>query len=186
MANEPSQFREQLLDAQPMTPALREEYRRELDGILTQKLTPRKRAETWVWLIASAVFGGWCVYGLVRHHDKTVPLIVLSMFLAFALVHIVWLAAALRRGEFAWRSNFKLLETWTLAAGIVLALALFRGMRSPSDPASTFGVLFTFIFYVCCAAMSLQNQIRATAMASKEQMLRIESRLADLAERIAK
>jgi hypothetical protein len=184
--NEPTHFRDQLLDAQRTTPELREEYRRELAAIVTQKLTPRKRAETWLWLIASVAFAAWCGFGLIRHHDKTVPLIVLPVFIVFAAAHAVWLARALHRGEFAWRSNFKLLETWTFASGVVLTVALFRGMRAPADPASTFGLLFAFIFYACCAGMSLQNQFRSAAMTTREQMLRLESRLADLADRLGK
>jgi len=40
-------FRDQLLGAQQTTSSLRDEYRRELDAIVNQKLTPRKRLESW-------------------------------------------------------------------------------------------------------------------------------------------
>jgi hypothetical protein len=178
-------FRERLIGAQEMTPALREEFRRELDAVLYQRMTPRKRIETWMWIVAMLVLGGWCAYGLFKHHDP-VTRIILPAFILFAIAHIIWLARALRRGGFAWRSNFKLLELWTGIAGIVLTVALFRGLRNPADPASTFGLLFTFIFYVCCAGMSLQNQIKSLGLSNREHLLRIESRLADLAERLGK
>jgi hypothetical protein len=183
-AREPADFREQLLDAQPMTSALRDDFRKELDALVHQRLTPRKRVETWLWLIGAVAFAGWCVYGLVRHGRDLGTAIILPTFIAAAIVHVVWLARALHRGSFAWRSNFKLMELWTGAAGVVLTVALFRGMHKPADPASTFGVLFTFVFYVCCAGQSLFNRIRDASLAQREHMLRLESRLADLIDRL--
>jgi len=184
MSQEQIDFRAQLLDAQPMTPALREDFRRELDVLVNQRLTPRKRVETWLWLLAAIAFAGWCVYGLVRHGRDVGTAIILPTFIAVAVVHVVWLARALRRGSFSWRSNFKLMELWTLTAGVVMTVALFRGLRNPSDPASTFGVVFTFVFYVCCAGQSLFNRIKEASWAQREHLLRLESRIADLSDRL--
>ena len=179
-------FRDQLLGAQQTTSSLRDEYRRELDAMVNQNLTPRKRLETWFWLIGSILFIAWCTYGLVIHRDKTAPRIILPAFIAIGIVHIIWLIRALRRGSFARRSNFKLMELWTLGAGLVLTVSLFTGMFKPGDPASTFSLLFTFIFYACCAAMSMQNKMDEGLLTMRESMLRLESRLADLADRLPK
>jgi len=184
MSQEQNDFRAQLLDAQPITPALREDFRQELDALVHQRLTPRKRVETWLWLIGAVAFAGWCMYGLVRHGRDVGTAIILPTFITLAIVHVIWLSRALRRGSFAWRSNFKLMELWTLAAGVVLTVALFRGLRNPSDPASTFGVVFTFVFYVCCAGQSLFNRIKEASWAHREHMLRLESRIADLMDRL--
>jgi hypothetical protein len=112
--------------------------------------------------------------------------IILPAFIAIAIVHAIWLVRALKRGSFAKRSNFKLMELWTLGAGVVLTVSLFTGMRKPADPASTFSLLFTFIFYVCCAGQSLYNRLTDGLLTTREGMLRLESRLADLSERLPK
>src|SRR3954468_2700180 len=97
-SNEPAEFRERLLDAQPMASELRAGLRKELDALVDQTLTPRKRVETWAWLIGAVVFAAWCVYGLVRHGQDVSTRIILPMFIAVAIAHVVWLARALQRG----------------------------------------------------------------------------------------
>jgi len=60
---------------------------------------------------------------------------------------------------------------------------LLVGIGKPSDPASLFHAFYVFVFYVTCIAWSLDNRIAAAELAAREQMLRIECRLADLAGR---
>ena len=43
MANEPTDFRQRLFDAQEMNPTLHEAYRKELDSILNETHTPKSR-----------------------------------------------------------------------------------------------------------------------------------------------
>jgi hypothetical protein len=60
------------------------------------------------------------------------------------------------------------------------------GYLARRHEASTFNTLFVFVFYFSCAAWVTSTRIAAAELAAKEQMLRIEYRLADLAERLAK
>lgn len=61
---------------------------------------------------------------------------------------------------------------------------LTLGLRAPSDPASPFGVLYALAFLVICIAWSLHNHIASAELVAREQMPRIECRLADLAGRL--
>jgi hypothetical protein len=47
-----------------------------------------------------------------------------------------------------------------------------------------FNAFLVFVFYVACISWSLDSRIAAAELAAREQMLRIEYRLADLAERL--
>ena len=70
------------------------------------------------------------------------------------------------------------------AAGMLTVVTMLRGMGDPTDPASTFHVLLALVFYIACLFWNLDSRIAAAELAGREQMLRIEYRLADLAERL--
>ena len=55
MLNNSTKFRQQLFEAEEMTPALRDAYRRELDVILHDTLTPWKPAGD----VVPAVLASW-------------------------------------------------------------------------------------------------------------------------------
>src|SRR5436189_107499 len=102
--NEPAAFRDRLLDAQPMTPALRDEYRKELDELLHHKLTPRTRWLAIGGLMVSVGFAIACVASLIVHHAKPgVTKVVLPTYAAIFLATAAWLVSVLRRGGFARR-----------------------------------------------------------------------------------
>jgi len=61
---------------------------------------------------------------------------------------------------------------------------LLHGLAASGNPASTFNAFFVFVFLFVCAVWALGNRIAASEMAMKEQMLRLECRLADLSERL--
>lgn len=74
----------------------------------------------------------------------------------------------------------------TIAAGILTVVVLMIGLRAPSDPKSLFNTFYVFVFYFACAVWGLDGRIASAELAAREQSLRIEYRLADLAERLGK
>ena len=66
-------------------------------------------------------------------------------------------------------------------------MALIIGLRAPSDPKSLFGAFYVFVFYFACAIWALESRIASSELSdAAEQSLRIECRLADLAQRMQK
>lgn len=187
MTTESPGFRDRLLGAQAMTPALREEYRKELDRLLNYRLTPKSRLLTWAGLLGSLGFAGLCVRALVFYHPKPGARILQATFAAVFVMVAAWLGQVLRRGGFARRSSFVVIE-WLggIFVGAYVAVALLQGMRAPADPASTLWAVWAVLLVMVGFAWGTGNRIAAATLETREHLLRVESRLADLAERLPK
>lgn len=175
---------QRLLDAEEISPTLRKSYQSELDAMLAPALTPRKAAGG-VTLLVILLAG---VVALLRN---------LLVVEAEPLARIGWLALLAGFGGAAYlisrdlwlkkhskKSQFAITHLIAGAAGLLTAVTMLRGMGAPADPASTFHVLFALVFYIACLFWNLDSRIGAAELAAREQMLRIEYRLANLAERL--
>lgn len=179
-------FRERLFDAQPMSPPLREAYRKEIDVMLNPALTPRKAAVGVALLVILLA----CTAGIVRamfvHTVGTLTMIGWAVlagafaYASFLIVRDLW------RGKHSHKSVRSIAGALTGAAGTITVVALMIGLGNASDPKSTFNAFYVFVFYFACVAWALESRVAAAELATKEQMLRIECRLADLAERLPK
>jgi hypothetical protein len=186
MSLEPTGFRDRLLDAQTITPALREAHRRELDALLNHRLTPATRLATWGGIAGCGVFVALCVRALVLYRGENAQLwIVMPVFIAVALALAGWLVRVLRRGGFARRAMWAVAE-WLGGAfvAVVVAVSLLGGISKPSDPASTYAAVWALFLLIIGFAWSTGNKMAAAELRTTERLLRIESRLADLADRL--
>jgi len=107
----------------------------------------------------------------------------LVMVFAFAWVAYLIVVDLVRRRHRK-RSVLSISEALYSVAGLLTLAALIAGRNEPANPSSTFDVVFVFVFFFTCAVWTLQNRIASAELAAREQMLRIEYRLADLAERL--
>jgi len=118
-----------------------------------------------------------------------VPPLMLTGYVVLAIA-FVWAAAVilgdLRKRRHSQKSTGSVAGALTAAAGTITVVALLMGLRNPSDPKSLFGAFYVFVFYFACALWALESRIKSAELATREQSLRIEYRLADLAERLAK
>ena len=94
-----------------------------------------------------------------------------------------WIGGSIWRGQFLWRSYFPVADAFAVAATAITVLALGSGQHAPADEMSVFGVLYAFTLMTVCIAWSLHNRISAGELATREQMLRVECRLAAMAGR---
>ena len=185
MPDEPTEFRERLIDAQQMTPALREEYRKELDALFNCRLTPRGRALTVGGIIVALAFTALTVRGLVFHHDKPGMKLIFPIYLACCLGTAAWLGWVLWQGGFARRTSYAVIEgIGGIFTGTYITVVFLRGMHTPSDPANLMAAIWAVMLIVVGFAWGTGNRIAAAALETRAHLLRMESRLADLAVRL--
>jgi hypothetical protein len=181
MIDKSTDFIRRLTTAQDVSPALRASYQAELDSMLEPKLTP-SRALPGVGLLMILVV---CVVGIIRNMllYEVKPLVLVSwgvMAVAFSAAAF-YIVRDLWRGTHSQKSVFSIGHILTFAAGTITVAALLIGISEPANPASTFNAFFVFVFYFACSEWAVHNRIAAAELAAREQMLRIECRLADLA-----
>lgn len=181
---DPNNFRESLLASQDLTPALRDDYRKELDALLYQTHTSRSALPgIALLLICLAVVAGE-IWALLHYpHTPTFLTGAITMLVTCAGA-AAWLARDLYRGRFARKQSLKFPELFYGAASILLVAEMLKGLHAPADPASTFGVLFLYVFFAVCTNWSFSSRISAAELAMREQTLRLEYRLMTLSERL--
>jgi hypothetical protein len=185
MANKPTSFRQQLFEIEEMTPSLRDAYRRELDTLVHDTLTPRKRLPSILFLLIMIVGAIGEVWTMIVHAgDSRFYVSAATMLVAFAIGG-AWIARDLWRGKSVRKESYKFADVFYGAAGVLTVVQLLHGMFAPADPRSTFGAFFMFVFLFVCGAWSLVNRISAVELTAREHMLRIECRIAELAERVS-
>lgn len=186
MSDKPIDVVRRLIDAEEISPALRRSYQAELDGMLAEPLTPRKAAPGVLLLVILLVGVVALIHNLVAvEAEPLVQVGWLAMLVGFGGA-TYFIGRDLRLRKHSKKSLFAATHLITGAAGMLTAVALLRGMGAAADPASTFHALFALVFYIACLFWNLDSRIGAAELAAREQMLRVEFRLADLAERLAK
>jgi hypothetical protein len=185
MSNKSTSFREQLFENEEMTPSLRDAYRKELDTLLYETYTPRKRLPSLLFLLIMIVGAVGEVWTMTVHAgDARFYIAATTMLVAFAFGG-AWIVRDLWRGKSARKTSYKFADIFYGAAGLLTTVQLMHGMFTPNDPRSTFGAFFMFVFLFVCGAWSLRERIAAAELSAREHMLRVECRLAELAERMS-
>jgi branched-subunit amino acid transport protein len=184
MQDEIRGFRDKLLDAQQTTPTLRNEYQRELDALLHHRLTPQTRLMTWGGVVVALAAGALCVRAAFRYPNEW---FVNGTFAAVCVMVALWFGRVLWQGGFARRASYAVIEgLGGIASGAFVLVTLFRGMLAPAEPGSIFGAIMAVLLVMVGFAWGTGNRIAAAKLETREHLLRLESRLADLTERLAK
>jgi hypothetical protein len=180
-----AQFIERLKNADDITPALRASYQAELETMLEPKLTTA-RALPGIGMLLMLVV---CVVLIVRNmFIYNVSALILTSWAVLAVAFSAagyFIVRDLWRGKHSQKSVYSISQVLSLAAGAITVASLLMGLSQPSKPESMFGAFFSFVFYFACSEWVIYNRIAVAELASREQMLRIECRLADLAGRIS-
>ena len=185
-SNRSPEFLDRLFEAERISPSLKSSYQSELEAAIHPKMTIRSAAPG----VALLVILTGCIAAIIRamivHRPETPVMAAWTVFVvsfgwaAWLIVRDLWLQ------EHSRKSKQSVSNALMFSAAIGTVAALLVGLSDPGNPASTFNAFFVFVFYIACITMSLDSRIAAAELTAREQMLRIEYRLADLAERLAK
>lgn len=186
MAESSEELRQQLLDVQTASPALREAYQKKLDALIHPPLSARSTIIGSILLVLLLGCSALIVRADVLHHVGPLMLVGhLSLAAAFLAASFL-IIRDLRKRKRSRTSVSSIAGILTVAAGILTVVALLLGLGHSSDPKALFGAFYVFVFYFACTTWSLDSRIAAAELSGREQALRIECRLADLAERLQK
>ena len=184
MPEQSDEFRRQLLASQEISRPLQQAYERELESLRNPRMTVRSALPGMLLLVLLVA----CTIQIGR--AMLFYQVSVLMRCGYAALAVGFVAASaiiardLLRRKHEKRSVSSIAGVLTLAAGVVTVVALILGLRAPSDPKSLFGAFYVFVFYFACAVWSLDARIASSELSAREQSLRIECRLADLAERL--
>jgi hypothetical protein len=179
-------LREKLFEVQEMTPGLREAYRKELEATWSYAHTGKTRAMAILLLVICLAVVVGEVRAMIVYPKGMVFYVGAMTMLVACGVTGVWIVRDLLRGKSQRKGTGKVAMLFYTAASVLTVVTLMHGLGKPGDPASMFNAFYVFVFMVVCLGWSLACRIEEAELAGKEQMLRVECRVAELVERMGK
>lgn len=178
-------FRDRLLSTEPLAPELQSTFDREIEAIMNPKLTRIQRWYYVVFLVALGVVG--VTAAIMAAVFRADPLAVGAGILVAvgALLAAAFVIHVLRRG--AEDFTIQVYAGKTLP-GFALAVAcglLFYSTEIADSPHLLWPALGV-LFFLLTSFINLYNRIVAAERTNQEYLLRLEYRLAEMAERMAK
>lgn len=182
-------FRERLLKAEQPNLAYKERYEKRVQAMLDKKLTTPMK---WAW-IGSGILGvGFAVvFGTMAIVvPGEFPIWGRIIFAAGAVFGLAWVGLA---GWIVKRGTVNLRTCPTAAAGMAWCVALFAVvlamLMSGTLPDPVKGVQIVvngLVFLLLAAVFMIFNRVDQAELKTREKLLEIESRLAEMAEAVAK
>ena len=175
-------FRERLLRLDKITPALKEQYDKEVQAMLEKRLTGATR---WGWL-GCTVVNMMAAAVLVTFTMIAPPGVPLLARLPVAVAALFSLSFAILGLYAFWRGSFKRKSDTAVYTGMTWAFAvLLATLFIVIAPDSILGlrlILFGLVVLVVGAVFLIRNVIEQTALTAREKLLEIEYCLAGLVE----
>jgi hypothetical protein len=200
MSEKPQQpFRERILSADAVDPALREKYQKEIQTMFEKQLTGGQRLAhifTAVLSIVSVIvfsIAAVLVPRSIRGVPNIPPAIPILIGVAFGIGAVFGLAWAvllfriLRRGSTQLRKDPKTMAGLTWGFVVIMVTIFMIVADRPGD--HLWGVQMVvngLVFLVGAAVFLINSVVQDSQLKTQEKLLEIEYRLAEIAERIKK
>lgn len=180
MPESSKEFRERLLEAETVNPALRQKYEKELRELLEPRITGFKKwfcISMAVFCLAYAAFFSFVVF--VSDNSLELPKLFWAMLLPFMVVTAVWLIWLVIKGRESLKVNAAVWLWITLFFFYFLVVVMFFAR---DVLLALLGILiFILVSGVSFYRLNLQAQLK-----TREKLLEIEYRLAELAEQLSR
>ena len=180
-------FRDKLLEIEETNPTLKEKYEREVQAMVEKKLTGVRKLQMIGFLVLSLVLG--LLFGtLAVIVPRGFPLWGRSMFAigaVFSMAFVVIYAQILKKGSINLKKD-NLSLAWT-GWGLVIIYGTLVLVFSGKLPDRIIGVhmLVSVLFYLVAAGVFLlRAYIQRSEVNTREKLLEIEHRLAEISEKM--
>lgn len=184
--NDPKkEFRDRLLEMEQITPALKDKYQKETQAMFEKKLTVFGK---FAW-IGSGILGIVFVvlFGTVAiWAPKEFPVLGRMVFILGAVFGLAWAglcASILKRGSFDRMSHSKAAAGmgWGITIIVMTWAMLFAG-KHPDSLSGIRAICVGLAFLVMAAVFMITSRIQQSELRTREKLLEIELRMAELAE----
>jgi len=187
MCESDATFRDKLLDLETANPTYKEEYERQVKAMVEQKLTGAKKWQIIAFLVLSLCLG--LFFGtLAVVAPKGFPLwgrLGFGTGAVFSLSFVAIYVRILKKGSLNLKKdNMEL--AWTGWGCVVIAgtLVLVFSPRLPDRIVGVWMLVQTLFFLVAAGVLLLRAFIERSELNTREKLLEIQCRLAELSEKI--
>jgi hypothetical protein len=184
MTDPTDEFRQKLLGVEQMSPSLREAYRKQIDAMLNPPLKPRAAVGGAAVAIVFIILASLVVREIFVRHVLGLMLIAHATLAGAMLWGAALIARDLLKRKRTPKAASSIAGAFYAASGLITVIAMLLGLAHASEPKTLYGVFYVFVFFFGCAMWKLETHITDSSLASREESLRVECRLADLAERM--
>jgi len=177
----------QLLGIEQWDPVYQERYRKELQKMLEKKLTGVRRWSYIFWIVLG--IGFTILFGTVAIIARELPVLARVGFAVGAVSGLVWACLAgsiVKRGVFDLKAHPKAMAglSWVTVV-IMVTLFMLIGSRIPDAIKGVQMVVNCLVFLMMAAVFMIFARINQAELNTREKLLEIELRLAEIAEKMS-
>jgi hypothetical protein len=177
-------FSDRLIDCESLSPALRQEHRKEIIAMFDKKLGPVGRAICAFWAVlglAQTVFLGYMAvttYGKLPIWGTLGSVVGIVFALAFGSL-FCWIAYS---GHLRLKSQPPAMAAMVWVFSVLMVTLMLVG--APNSMIGLRMIVCGLVFLIGAAVFLLATRTEQAELRTKEKLLEIEYRLADLADRL--
>lgn len=185
MNNESGDLRSRLLELEPLNPDLSERFHKEILTVFEQKLTGGWKVFWLAGFFAALVFMGWGALVAIAGDIDPFLRVVWALYATANLAFSVYAVSVLRKGALDLRQLFSVLLLAPVG-GLLIAVVLYARAAALQTNEAMLWASFGGMCLMIALFWALFNRLTRVELANREQLLRLELRLLELAERLDK